>query len=51
MSTLAIAWVLHHPRCDAAIIGPRTAAQLDAALASSTMALSEADAARIANLF
>lgn len=51
MSTLAIAWVLRHPRCDAAIIGPRTAAQLDTTLASSTVALSHTDAARLANLF
>ena len=51
MSTLAIAWVLHHPRADAAIIGPRTAAQLASALSSSSLALSDADAARLANLF
>ena len=51
MSTLAIAWVLHHPRADAAIIGPRTAAQLDSALLASSLAMSDADAARLANLF
>ena len=37
MSALAIAWVLHHPRVDAAIIGPRNAAHFDAALASTTI--------------
>lgn len=51
MSTLAIAWVLHHPRVDAAIIGPRSGAQLDAALPAASIAMSDADAARLANLF
>jgi aryl-alcohol dehydrogenase-like predicted oxidoreductase len=51
MSTLAIAWVLHNPRADAAIIGPRTTAQLDAALSSSSLAMSDAEAERLANLF
>jgi aryl-alcohol dehydrogenase-like predicted oxidoreductase len=51
MSALAIAWVLHHPRVNAAIIGPRTPAHLDAALAGSTIALSEADRARLGSLF
>jgi len=51
MTALAIAWVLHHRRVDAAIIGPRTAAHLDAALGSLSVALSDADAARLANLF
>jgi aryl-alcohol dehydrogenase-like predicted oxidoreductase len=51
MSTLAIAWVLHQPRADAAIIGPRTTAQLDAALSASSLTLSDADAARLAQLF
>jgi aryl-alcohol dehydrogenase-like predicted oxidoreductase len=51
MSTLAIAWVLHHPRSDAAIIGPRTVAQLDAALSSASLTMSDADAARLADLF
>jgi len=43
MSALAIAWVLDHPRVDAAIIGPRNRAHLDAALAGSRIALSESD--------
>ena len=51
MSTLAIAWVLHHPRSDAAILGPRTPPQLDAALASISVALSDDDAVRLAKLF
>jgi aryl-alcohol dehydrogenase-like predicted oxidoreductase len=51
MTSLAIAWVLHHPRVDAAIIGPRTSLQLDAALSALSIALSDADAARLANLF
>jgi aryl-alcohol dehydrogenase-like predicted oxidoreductase len=51
MSALAIAWVLHHPRVDAAIIGPRNAAQLEAALRSTTMSLSDEDGPRLAALF
>jgi len=51
MSALAIAWVLHQARVDAAIIGPRTAAQLDAALAAPAIPLSGADAERLASLF
>jgi aryl-alcohol dehydrogenase-like predicted oxidoreductase len=43
--------VLHQPRADAAIIGPRTTAQLDAALSASSLTLSDADAARLAQLF
>ncbi len=51
MSALAIAWALHHPRVDAAIIGPRNAAHLDAALASTPIDLSDEDGARLAALF
>ena len=51
MSALALAWVLHHPRVDAAIIGPRTVAHLEAALASTTITLSDEDGLRIAALF
>jgi 1-deoxyxylulose-5-phosphate synthase len=50
-SALALAWVLHHPRVDAAIIGPRNRAHLDAALAGSTIELSEADRAELASVF
>src|SRR3954465_13126937 len=49
--TLATAWVLHHPRVDAAIIGPRTVAHLDAALGATGIALSDADARRLSALF
>jgi len=51
MSALAIAWVLHHPLVDAAIIGPRSRAHLDAALASTAIALSDDDSRRLAALF
>ena len=51
MTALAIAWVLHHPRIDAAIIGPRTPAQLDAALAAMSITLSDTNADRLARLF
>lgn len=51
MSALAIAWALHHPRVEAAIIGPRNAAQLDAALGSTTIGLSDEDGTRLAALF
>jgi len=51
MSALALAWVLHHPRVDAAIIGPRNVAHLDAALAGLKIDLSEADRARLGALF
>jgi 1-deoxyxylulose-5-phosphate synthase len=50
-SALAMAWVLHHPRVDAAIIGPRNAAHLDAALGSMTIDLSDEDGRRLAALF
>jgi aryl-alcohol dehydrogenase-like predicted oxidoreductase len=51
MAALAIAWVLHHPRVDAAIIGPRNTSHLDAALASTTIDLSDGDGPRLAALF
>jgi aryl-alcohol dehydrogenase-like predicted oxidoreductase len=51
MGALAIAWVLHHPRVDAAIIGPRNIAHLDAALASTTIDLCDEDGVRLAALF
>ena len=50
MSTLALAWVLHHPRMSAAIIGPRRPAHLDSALAALDVTLSTEDAARLAGL-
>ena len=51
MSALAIAWVLQQPRVDAAIVGPRNAAHLADALASTTIDLSDADMRRLAALF
>src|SRR6185295_18309451 len=51
MSALAVAWVLHHPRVDAAIIGPRNLSHLAAALDSLAIELSESDRARIATFF
>jgi aryl-alcohol dehydrogenase-like predicted oxidoreductase len=51
MSALAIAWVLTHPRVDAAIIGPRNLSHLTAALEGVTLALSPSDRARIGSIF
>jgi 1-deoxyxylulose-5-phosphate synthase len=51
MSALAIAWALHHPRVDAAIIGPRNPSQLDAALASTAIALCASERAALAAPF
>ena len=50
-AALAVAWALHHPRVDAAIVGPRNAAHLDAALAGMAIDLSAEDARRLAALF
>jgi aryl-alcohol dehydrogenase-like predicted oxidoreductase len=50
-SALAIAWALHHPRVDAAIIGPRTAVHLDEALTSMTISLSGDEMRTLAALF
>jgi aryl-alcohol dehydrogenase-like predicted oxidoreductase len=51
IETLALAWALHHPQVDAAIIGPRRPAHLDGALAAVDVALSADEAARLAALF
>jgi aryl-alcohol dehydrogenase-like predicted oxidoreductase len=51
MAALAIAWVLHHPRVDAAIIGPRTTEQMDTAVSALALDLSADDAGRLASLF
>jgi aryl-alcohol dehydrogenase-like predicted oxidoreductase len=51
MSSLALAWVLHHPQMDAAIVGPRRPSHLDAAIAALSIALSDEDAARLARVF
>jgi aryl-alcohol dehydrogenase-like predicted oxidoreductase len=50
-SALAIAWALHHPHVDAAIIGPRTPVHLDEALMSLTISMSDDDAQSLAALF
>jgi aryl-alcohol dehydrogenase-like predicted oxidoreductase len=51
VSSLALAWALAHPRMDAAVIGPRRPAHLDAAIAALDLALSGEDAERLAALF
>ncbi|HET7506305.1 MAG TPA: aldo/keto reductase [Kofleriaceae bacterium] len=51
MDALAIAWVLHHPRVDAAILGPRRPEHLDTALAALEVSLTDAEAAELAALF
>ena len=51
MSALALAWVLHHPQMNAAIIGPRHPAQLDAALSALEINLSPHDRAGLAGIF
>jgi aryl-alcohol dehydrogenase-like predicted oxidoreductase len=45
MSALALAWVLHQPRVDSAVIGPRRPEHIDAALAALDVALGDAGAA------
>jgi aryl-alcohol dehydrogenase-like predicted oxidoreductase len=51
MDALALAWVLHHPHVDAAILGPRTPAHLDSAIAALDTVLSADEAAALAALF
>ena len=51
MDALALAWVLSHPQVDAAIVGPRTPAHLDSALAAIDVALPADEAAALAALF
>jgi aryl-alcohol dehydrogenase-like predicted oxidoreductase len=51
MDALALAWVLHHPQVDAAILGPRTPAHLDSAIAALDIVLSADEAAALAALF
>jgi 1-deoxyxylulose-5-phosphate synthase len=51
MGTLALAWVLRQPAIDAAILGPRTAQHLDAAVAALAVDLTPADVQRIGGLF
>jgi aryl-alcohol dehydrogenase-like predicted oxidoreductase len=51
VASLALAWVLHHPQMDAAIVGPRRPTHLDTALAALTIALSAEDVSRLGGLF
>ena len=51
MSTLALAWALHQPHMDAAVIGPRRPSHLDAAAAALDITLSDDEAARLGFLF
>ena len=51
MSALALAWVLHHPQMDAAIVGPRRPAHLDAALPALEITLSPQERADLAEIF
>jgi aryl-alcohol dehydrogenase-like predicted oxidoreductase len=51
IEALALAWVLHQPQVDAAIVGPRTPAHLASALAAFDVTLSASEAAALAALF
>jgi aryl-alcohol dehydrogenase-like predicted oxidoreductase len=51
VDALALAWVLHHPQVDAAILGPRTPAHLDSALAALAITLTADEAAALAAVF
>jgi 1-deoxyxylulose-5-phosphate synthase len=51
MAALAVAWAIHHPRVDAAIVGPRNPAHLAAALGATSIALSDEDARRLQEVF
>ena len=51
MSALALAWVLHHPQMNAAIIGPRRPAHLDAALLALEIHLSPQERADLDGFF
>jgi 1-deoxyxylulose-5-phosphate synthase len=51
MSALALAWVLHQPRVDSAVIGPRRPEHIDAALAAMTTPVGEDLDRRLQQLF
>jgi aryl-alcohol dehydrogenase-like predicted oxidoreductase len=51
MSALALAWVLHHPQMNAAIVGPRRPVQLDAALSALEINLSPQQRADLTGIF
>ena len=48
---LAVAWALSHPRVDAALIGPRSPAQLQSLLPALDLELDESERAELAELF
>ena len=50
MASLALAWVLHHPRMDAAVIGPRRPSHIETALAALDIALSDEEAEQLSGL-
>ncbi|HVQ16952.1 MAG TPA: aldo/keto reductase [Vicinamibacterales bacterium] len=50
-ASLATAWVLHTPRVDGAIVGPRNAAHFASALASMTIELTDEDSGLPGSLF
>jgi len=50
-ATLAIAWVLSHPRVTAVVVGPRNPGQLEPALAATELELSPDERAELAGLF
>src|SRR5712691_9573339 len=51
MSALALAWVLHHPQMNAAIVGPRRPSQLDTALSALEINLSPQERAALTEIF
>ena len=51
VAALALAWVLHHPQMDAAIVGPRRPAHLDTAVTALGITLTEEEAARLGDMF
>jgi aryl-alcohol dehydrogenase-like predicted oxidoreductase len=51
IDALALAWVLHHPQVNAAILGPRTPAHLATALTALDVALTADETAQLAALF
>ena len=51
MSTLALAWALHHPQMTALILGPRRPEQLDPGVAALGVTLSAEEAGRLRALF
>jgi aryl-alcohol dehydrogenase-like predicted oxidoreductase len=51
MSALALAWILHHPQMNAAIVGSRRPAHLDAAVAALEITLSPQERADLTAIF